>query len=151
MATNYTSLYADIRAACGDWGDTQGGSSVVSSTYIFRDDMIKNALNLVLLDIADYSGDGSVITPTLSDDNDKLLVVLSTALLLLVGLTDQMYATRDEKFSKKIPTNQLELVAAMLAKAKSLNKLPVASDGSTAAIINVGIRWSNQLSTIVES
>lgn len=147
MATQFRTLYRDIRTSCGDFG-IQKNNEVID--YIYRDDIIDAALSVVLLSISDYSSSGNEITPTITVDVDKLLIIYSTALFLLVKETASAFQTRDERFQKAAPNNQLLYVAQELSKLENVDFLVGVSDGSAGAIINAGIRWANKLSTITE-
>ena len=147
--TSFSDLYAEIRTVCGDWG-VEDRDSVIGD-YIFRNDMIVNALKVILLDIEDYSDSGSdAVTPEFAKDSDRLLIIYSTAFLLLLSEEEIQYQTRDERFNKKINKDKLMNVATKLQALEMTDGIPSAYDGSVAAIMNMGGRWANYLSTILE-
>ena len=153
MSVTLASLRTEVRTVCGDFGVIKSGSAVDSSTYIFRDDMIDNMIKIILLDLSDYSidGAGTSISTDFSSDNDRLVVIYSTALALLTSLVDTAYATGDMRLQNKAPTNKLNEVAFKLQQYLDKMEYVWAYDGSTAAIINMGYRWSTQLEGILES
>lgn len=146
--TNFSTLYSMIRSACGDYGIVKNDSP---TDYIYRDDIIDGALQVILLSLSDYSDGGSnAITPAIEGDSDKALIIYSVALFLLVKETESIFQTRDERFQKSTPYNQLLYVARQLSKIEGVDFLVGVNDGSSAAIINAGIRWANNLSGITE-
>ncbi len=149
MATDFSDLYSLIRAACNDHGVYKSGA-IDTSTYIFRDDIIDNTIKLILLDITGYSAVNETIDPDIATDADKRLIVFSVALALLVGETKDMFATKDSRFTKEAPQNQLLYVAGELASCDNVGKLAYAFDGSSAAIVNMATRYADQMASIIE-
>ena len=149
MATAFNTLYDLIRAACNDHG-VYKNSVLDTNSYIFRDDIIDNVLKLVLLDIDGYSAVNETVDPSIATDADKKLIVFSAALALMVGEVKDMFATKDSRFTKEAPTNQLLYVAGQLAACDNISKLAYAFDGSTAAIVNLGTRYADQMLNIIE-
>lgn len=147
MPTNFSTLYTDIRTSCGDFGIEKND---VVTDYIYRDDIIDAALSVVILSLSDYTPAESAINPTIANDSDRLLIIYSTALFLLVKETSSSFQTRDERFQKLAPSNQLLYVANELGKLENVDFLVGVSDGSVGAIINAGTRWANKISTITE-
>lgn len=149
MAVDFADLYDEIRTVAGDWG-TLNRDNVVGD-YIFRNDMIDNALKVILLEIEGYSDSGSdEVIPDFSDDGDRLLVIYSAALMLLLSEREITYATKDIRFIKKLNENKIMEVATKLLKFENINSIPGVRDGSAQAIINVGVRWANYLQGISE-
>jgi len=147
---NFSALYAEIRTVCGDFGveDRDG----VVGNYIFRNDIVDGALKVILLDIADYSDSGSdAVTPAFVSDADRLLVIYSAAFVLLLSEVELQYATRDERFVKKVNKDKLMSIASKLEQLEFADGIPSAYDGSVSAIKNSGSRWANYISTISES
>lgn len=148
MGTVFHTLHSLIRSACGDYGIVKNDEV---TDYIYRDDIIDGALSVILLNLPNYSSTGeNEITPTIESDTDKALIIYTTALYLLVKETASAFQTRDERFTKSAPSNQLLYVANELGKLENVDFLVGVSDGSVGAIINAGIRWANKLSTIIE-
>lgn len=149
MATDFSDLYSLIRSACNDHG-VYKNNVLDTNSYIFRDDIIVGALKLILLDIDGYSAVDETVDPDIATDEDKKLIIFSTALALLVGETKDMFATKDSRFTKEAPQNQLLYVAGQLANCDNISKLAYAFDGSTAAIVNMGLRYADQMASIIE-
>jgi hypothetical protein len=82
MSTPYTELYPLIRAAVGDRGVRDGNGDLKPNTFDYADDDIAPVITLALLEIPDFSGDGTDITPTISTDDEKGLICFLSALYL---------------------------------------------------------------------
>lgn len=76
MATTYSSLHSNIRNALKDFGSADADEV---TQYQYQTTDINAALDNVLLKLSGYSGDGTSITPTVSDDNVKGFLIYATA------------------------------------------------------------------------
>lgn len=84
MSTNYSDIITLVRAAIGDFGVRDAEGNIITYSYDYHDDDIAAVITLVLLRFEDYSGNGSVITPTLATDNDKGAIAYYVALILVL-------------------------------------------------------------------
>jgi hypothetical protein len=135
MATLFSALYSNIRSACGDHGAIKDGS-LDSGTVEFRDDMIDSAIQLFLYELSGYSDDGSEgITPTIASDEDRLIIIYSVALMLLLGMEDLTIQT-DIKITIGQGSKDLKImnVASKLKHLLDVKTIPMATDSSKNAI-----------------
>ena len=84
MTTPYTEIVPLSRAAIGDYGVRNALGVVQANSYDNHADDITLAINYILLMLPDYSGNGTVITPTLATDNDKGALATCVALILVL-------------------------------------------------------------------
>ena len=151
----FSELYSNIRAAAGDWGSMVSGS-VDADTYIFRDDMIDATLRIVLLDSGTYSESeaGDEVSPGFSTDVDRLLVVYSAALALILSIPDTDVAHGlGIKMTVKRKEEQLYYIVANIDRLlrRQTSTLPYAHDSDLRSVYNIGTRWANQLPGLIES
>jgi len=149
----FSDLYGEIRTLCADHGVIKSGSTVDSDSYIFRNDILDNAIKVILYELSAYSkasGSNSV-TPEFVSDNDRLILIYSVAVALLSGLNDEMLTSGDVRIRNAAPRRQLEYCVLRLCEfiAKS-EAPPFAYDTSVQSIFNTAIRWSNQITGIYE-
>ena len=84
MTTAYSEIRGLARAAIGDFGIRDSAGNVLSNSQDFHSDDIDDVIDLSMLRFPDYSGDGTDITPTFANDNDKGAVALYVALMLVL-------------------------------------------------------------------
>ncbi len=150
MPDAYTTLYSKIRAAAGDSGTLKHGS-VDTNSYMFRDAVIDANIELAVLDLSDYTTDGTQIVPSIATDNDTLLIVYTVAMFLLLDLVDEMMASESLTIKQSAPVRKLEFVATQVNRLLEEKGVVGSYDGSLAAIKNAEIRYSDRIVGIIES
>lgn len=82
MATAYSVLRPFIRAVVGDFGVKDNNGDVIANRNDYDDADVDAVISLTLLELPDFSGDGSEVTPTISTDDEKGLIIFLAALYL---------------------------------------------------------------------
>ena len=116
MTTAYSSIRSLTRAAIGDFGIRDSAGNVVSNSQDYHDDDIDDVITLTLLNFPDYTGDGTDVTPTFANDNDKGAVALLAALNLVLPAGTFSLETPNMKYW--VQSNK-ELIAHLLGQVQN--------------------------------
>lgn len=115
MATAYSVLRPFIRAVVGDFGVKDNNGNVISNRNDYDDADVDAVISLTLLEITDFSGDGLEVTPTISTDDEKGLIIFLAALYL--ALPNGPYSLEVPNMTYRQSAND-NLIANILGKFK---------------------------------
>ncbi len=149
MTTPYSDMRPLIRAAMGDFGIRNSSGDVVSQSQDFHNDDIDSTITLTLLRFAEYSGDGTDITPTFVNDNDQGAVAYYVALILVLPAGTFSLDTPNMKYW--VQANQ-EMIAHLLGLIEYFLKsgdIRPSIWGSLDQLYNEGILVANRVSEAV--
>jgi len=127
MATSYTDLYPLIRAVVGDFGVKDNNGDTIPNRNDYDDGDVDAVIDLTLLEIPNFSGDGTDITPTISTDDEKGLIIFLAALYL--ALPNGPYSLELPNMSYRQSAND-NLIANIYGKYRKY----LDSNGDTSAL-----------------
>lgn len=142
--TAYSDLYGMIRIAAADFGIYDIEGNLKSGTYTYQDEILNNAITLMLLKMSNYSkvANENSITPKLANDNDEGYLVYLAALELLIGDFTIAVRTRNLSIAKDLRMK----IAKLLGDIKQFSDargLPYAQDGALEALHDLDNRISD--------
>ncbi len=133
----------------GDFGIRNSSGDVVSQSQDFHNDDIDSTITLTLLRFAEYSGDGTDITPAFANDNDQGAVAYYVALILVLPAGTFSLDTPNMKYW--VQANN-ELISHMLGQiAYFLNEgdLRPSINGALDQLYNEGTLVANRVAESV--
>ena len=149
MATPYSDLRSLIRAVVGDFGVKDNNGNVIANRNDYDDGDVDTIITLTLLEIDGFSGDGTNITPTISTDDEKGLIIFLSALYL--ALPNGQYSLEVPNMIYRQAAND-NLIANILGKFKMYqdrNGDRTALFGTYDLLFNADILVSNRIQAVV--
>jgi len=138
MATAFADLYDNLRILLGDFEPNSVTSNRFSRDQL--DELIRMSLRRVSA-YAETSAGASTITPSIANDNDRLLILNYAALPVIQQRSRaQSYKTPVISASRGSAVEQVQKIEDEIYELESGGTVIISSDGSLREYLNAGDR-----------